>query len=201
MTEHQNLEWKETWRDEYLRWICGFDNAQGGTLIIGKSDRGGLVGVKEVKKLLEDLPNKVRDTFGIMVDVNRKREAGVDLVEIVVEPYPTPIRYKGEYHYRSGSTKQELNGAALDQFRLRRPQWHPTPVKTPVEMRVEPPFSVEISVEIAQAPGGYRSGDAGRTTQETAQETTQEPALEGGLLRDPTLGRPKDGGDVGARWY
>ena len=38
--EHQNIEWKQSWRDEYLKWICGFANAQGGTLVIGKKDRG-----------------------------------------------------------------------------------------------------------------------------------------------------------------
>ncbi len=28
--ETQNVEWKRSWRDEYLAWICGFANAQGG---------------------------------------------------------------------------------------------------------------------------------------------------------------------------
>jgi len=23
MKEHQRMEWKESWRDEYLKWICG----------------------------------------------------------------------------------------------------------------------------------------------------------------------------------
>jgi len=27
MREHQHIGWKETWRDEYLKWIGGFDNA------------------------------------------------------------------------------------------------------------------------------------------------------------------------------
>ena len=35
MKEHQQVEWKESWRDEYLRWICGFANAEGGVLVIG----------------------------------------------------------------------------------------------------------------------------------------------------------------------
>jgi len=35
MSENQNIEWKESWRDEYLKWICGFANANGGKLIIG----------------------------------------------------------------------------------------------------------------------------------------------------------------------
>jgi len=28
MPEQQNIEWKTSWRDEYLKWICGFANAQ-----------------------------------------------------------------------------------------------------------------------------------------------------------------------------
>jgi ATP-dependent DNA helicase RecG len=130
MSEHQNLEWKESWRDDYLRWICGFANAKGGTLLIGKNDRGTVVGVKQARKLLEEIPNKVRDTLGIMVDVNLKRSQGHELIEIVVTPYPYPISYKGEYHYRSGATKQELKGAALDQFLLRKQgrHWDGVPV-------------------------------------------------------------------------
>ena len=31
MSESQLIEYKESWRDEYLKWICGFANAQGGT--------------------------------------------------------------------------------------------------------------------------------------------------------------------------
>ena len=31
MSESQNIEYKESWRDEYLKWICGFANAQGWT--------------------------------------------------------------------------------------------------------------------------------------------------------------------------
>jgi len=28
MQEKQSIEWKESWHDEYLKWICGFANAQ-----------------------------------------------------------------------------------------------------------------------------------------------------------------------------
>lgn len=130
MSESQHVEWKESWRDEYLRWICGFANAEGGVLVIGRNDKGVAVGVPQAKKLLEDIPNKVRDILGIMVEVNVRREAGKDLLEIVVEPYPYPVSYKGEYHLRSGTTKQELKGAALDRFLLRKQgrHWDGVPV-------------------------------------------------------------------------
>jgi ATP-dependent DNA helicase RecG len=124
MKENQHIEWKESWRDDYLRWVCGFANADGGVLVIGRNDKGVAVGVKGAAKLLEDIPNKVRDLLGIMVDVNLVLEAGCELVEIHVAAYPNPVSYKGEYHYRSGSTKQELRGAALARFLLRKQGLH-----------------------------------------------------------------------------
>ena len=120
MNESQNVEWKRSWRDEYLKWICGFANAQGGVLEIGRNDRGEVVGVKNVLQLLEDIPNKVQALLGIVVEVNLKSEGGAEYLEVVVEPYPNPISYKGEFHYRSGSTKQVLRGAALSRFLLQK---------------------------------------------------------------------------------
>ena len=130
MKENQNIEWKESWRDEFLKWICGFANADGGVLVIGRDNQGQPVGVTNANKLLEDLPNKIRDALGIMADVNLVKKAGKELIEIHVEPYPYPISYKGEYHFRSGSTKQELKGAALDRFLLRKQgrTWDGVPV-------------------------------------------------------------------------
>jgi len=124
MKENQNIEWKSSWRDEYLKWICGFANAQGGVLEIGKNNRGKIVGVSNPEKLLEELPNKIRDILGIVPDVDLIREDGKDIIRITVEPYPYPVSYKGQYHYRSGSTKQELKGAALDHFLLRKTGKH-----------------------------------------------------------------------------
>lgn len=140
MTENQSIEWKESWRDEYLKWICGFANAGGGILVLGKNNKGDTVGVKDSRKLLEDIPNKTRDVLGILVDVNLRQEQGGDLIEIVVEPYPYPISYKGEYHYRSGSTKQELKGAALDRFLLRKQgrHWDGVPVPNVSQADLDP---------------------------------------------------------------
>lgn len=124
VNENQHTEWKQSWRDEYLKWICGFANADGGVLEIGRDDSGTVVGLTNALKLLEDIPNKIRDILGIVADVNLCSENGLDYLQIVVEPYPYPISYKGEYHYRSGSTKQELKGAALDKFLLKKQGLH-----------------------------------------------------------------------------
>jgi len=63
--ENQNIEYKESWRDEYLKWVCGFANANGGKIYIGKNDRGEVVGVKDYKKLMEDIPNKIHDIIRV----------------------------------------------------------------------------------------------------------------------------------------
>jgi ATP-dependent DNA helicase RecG len=130
MPESQNIEYKESWRDEYLKWICGFANAKGGTIYIGKDDNGNIVGIANAKKLMEDIPNKTKDVLGVIVDVNLHTTAQGDYLEIIVEDYPYPVNYKGQYHYRSGSTKQELKGAALDKFLLQKKgkKWDSVPV-------------------------------------------------------------------------
>ena len=120
LDETQSVEWKRAWRDEYLAWICGFANAQGGVLEIGRDDNGDVVGVRNVLSLLEDIPAKVRALLGIVVEVNLRTEGGREYIEIVVAPHTNPISYRGKFHYRSGSTKQVLEGAALTRFLLER---------------------------------------------------------------------------------
>ena len=120
MKECQNIEFKETWSDDYLKWICGFANAQGGKLYIGVDDSENIVGVKNAKKLLEDIPNKIVTILGIVAEVNLLKENTLDYIEIIVPPSSLPIAYRGTYHYRSGSTKQELRGTALQNFLLKK---------------------------------------------------------------------------------
>lgn len=120
MAESQNIEYKESWRDEYLKWVCGFANAQGGTIYIGIDDAGNVVGVNNVKKLLEDIPNKIQSGLGIVADVNKLTKNGKDYLEIKVKPSTFPISYHGEFHYRSGATKQQLTGIALSEFIMQK---------------------------------------------------------------------------------
>ena len=130
MKESQHTEFKRQWKDEQLKWICAFANADGGVLMIGYDDHGQPLGIDHVSKLLEEIPNKVRDVLGIVVQVNFVEHGVLETLHIQVPAYPYPVSYKGEYHYRSGSTKQELKGAALDRFLLRKQgiTWDGVPV-------------------------------------------------------------------------
>ena len=118
--ECQDVEFKRIWKNEYLKWICGFANAQGAVMYFGVDDDHEVVGLKDSKRLLEDIPNKVVTTMGIVVDVNLYEQEGLEYIEVLIEPSNIPINYKGKYYYRSGSTMQELRGPALQQFILKK---------------------------------------------------------------------------------
>jgi len=130
MPEQQNIEYKSSWHEEYLDWICGFANAQGGKIYIGKDNSGNVIGVADYIDLMEKIPNKIKNLLGITAEVNLLQEDGKHYIEIVVTPYSVPISLRGRYFYRSGSVKQELTGAALNEFLLERigKKWNSVPV-------------------------------------------------------------------------
>ena len=115
-SESQNIEYKRSWHDEYLKWVCGFANAKGGTIWIGIDDDKSVHGVAGAKKLMEDIPNKIKDTMGLVVSVSLLKKPKKDVLRIDVPESDFPVAYHGEYHFRSGSTKQQLTGFALTQF-------------------------------------------------------------------------------------
>ena len=55
MKENQNLDFKQIWKDEFLEYVSGFANSQGGSLLIGVDDKGNVVGGANAKKLMEDM--------------------------------------------------------------------------------------------------------------------------------------------------
>ena len=112
---------EESWHDDYLEWICGYANAYGGTLYIGKNDNGNVIGIsdKDRNKLLETIPNKITDTMGIVADVNLLYENNLQYIEIIVDKYPSLISYHGKYFYRSGSTMRTITGKELDKAILK----------------------------------------------------------------------------------
>ena len=63
--------------------------------------------------LLEEIPDKAQSLLAIAVDVNLKSESDREYIEVVVAPHRNPVSYRGEFHYRAGSTKQVLDGTAL----------------------------------------------------------------------------------------
>lgn len=120
MKESQHIEWKQNWRDEYLKWICAFANSQGGTLYIGKNDKGETVHLSRYERLLEDLPSKIKNALGIICAVNLHDDYGKKYIEVQVRSYSNAISYKGKFYKRTGSSTHELNGIILQEFLLQK---------------------------------------------------------------------------------
>ena len=120
MHEQQNIEFKSQWTDNILKTVCAFANTNGGTIYIGIDDNGNPVELKNIKKLMEDIPNKIKNTIGIVPKVNLVERDGKQLIEVNIESYKYPVSYKGAFYKRSGSTNTELAGTELTQFLLQK---------------------------------------------------------------------------------
>lgn len=93
MIENQHIEFKRSWKDEYLQYISGFANANGGTLYIGLNDDGTVCGIKDATKLLANLPNQIFQTMGILSEVNIHTENEKDYISVHVDAATQPISY------------------------------------------------------------------------------------------------------------
>ena len=118
--ETENMEFKEKWTDDSLKTICAFANTSGGELIIGVSDKGGIVGVKDIEKLIRDLPNKIRDKLKITPSISVEEKEGKEILHIKIFPSTIPVSYEGKFYIRSGSTTQELKDTELAYFLLEK---------------------------------------------------------------------------------
>ena len=98
-SESPNVERKSSWRDEHLECICEFAHGQGGVLEIGRNDCGEVVGVDDLLRLLEEIPNRVQSLLGIAVNIDLRSDCGREYLRIVVPSHPAPIRYRRGFPY------------------------------------------------------------------------------------------------------
>ena len=114
--ESQGIEFKRLWKDDFFRELCAFANCQGGTLYIGVEDDGTVCGVGNAEYLLENLPNKIRNTLGLVAEVCLHSQENKEYVTVYVQPQETAVSFESKYFVRSGSTTQELRGQELAVF-------------------------------------------------------------------------------------
>lgn len=120
MNENQGIEFKESWRDDYLKTLCAFANTDGGVMYIGMSDNGEPVGLKNTDYLLESIPNKIRHSLNIIPSVKAEHIKDIEVIKIEIPPSEVPISYKGKFYIRSGSTTQEVSGMELVKFLMKK---------------------------------------------------------------------------------
>lgn len=67
----------------------------GAVMYFGVNDDHEVIGLKQTKKLMEDIPNKIVNFMGLVVDVNLFEQDGLEYIEVVIEPSNVPISFKG----------------------------------------------------------------------------------------------------------
>ena len=118
--ESQTVEFKQIWKDDYLKTICAFANSDGGVLYVGVSDDGSIVGIDNIKSLIEILPNKINNRLGLLVDVLYQTIESKEIIKINIEKTYAPVSLNGKFYKRSGSNTIELNGSNLTNFLLKK---------------------------------------------------------------------------------
>lgn len=120
LMESQTVEYKRSWSTEHVRTLCAFANGSGGIMYVGVEDDGRAVGVKNIKGLLDDIPNTIWTRLRITADVQAVTVDGRNVIRIGVEPHRHPVLLNGQTFVRMGSSTFHLEGEALTRFILER---------------------------------------------------------------------------------
>jgi len=120
LNESQSIEYKQIWTEDCLKVVSAMANGKGGALFLGVDDQGAPVGLKNPKKMLENIPNIIKNKLGILPSVELIDEKKHYIIKITVHHSSIPISYNGKYYLRSGSTVQELNGKNLADFLIEK---------------------------------------------------------------------------------
>ena len=116
--ESQSLEFKESLklRDEIGETVSAFSNSDGGTVMVGVSDRGGIPGVDIGKNTMEELANYIRRNTDpqIFPSVKILEIGGKNVVMVEVEESAEkPVFFKNHAYKRVGKTNQMISSSEL----------------------------------------------------------------------------------------
>ena len=120
MREEQDIEFKKEWRNEHPKTVVSFANTEGGVMYIGIDDNGRAVTLSNIKKLLEDIPNTIRNKLQITPSVKIEEKDDREVIKITVNSSDFPVFLDGKINIRTGSTTQELKGSELTNFLLEK---------------------------------------------------------------------------------
>ena len=166
--ESQHTEWKESWRDDLLRWVSGFANAEGGRLEIGRNNKNDVY---------EDR---------LKIWNHAVLPEGWTLENLLADHASTPFNPDiANAFFRAGEI--ETWGRGIQRiFEACENAGTPAPIidYKPNDLWIEFPFSPEyLSTIQEQLPGKMSGNNPQKTTQKTTQKIIE-------ILREhPAVGR------------
>ena len=116
--ESQSLEFKESLKlkDEIGETVSAFSNSDGGIVVVGVSDSGGIPGVDIGKNTLEELANYIKRNTDAQVFPSVKTlevgEKNVVMIE-VVEGAEKSFFFKNHAYKRVGKTNQRISTSEI----------------------------------------------------------------------------------------
>jgi len=116
--ESQDLEFKESPRlkDEIGETVSAFSNSDGGTVVVGVSNSGGVSGVDIGANTLEELANYIKRNTDpqIFPSVKIREVDGKNIVMVAVEEsQEKPVFFKNHAYMRVGKTNQMISSSEL----------------------------------------------------------------------------------------
>ena len=110
--EGRTIEFKRTLTKKLGRELCAFANSDGGTLLIGVSDRGRIVGVANHDRAKSRVGSIARAAEpAIVVEVDTIGE----VLRVTVPPQPgKPYSFGGRFFRRDGATRQQMSRAEIE---------------------------------------------------------------------------------------
>lgn len=116
--EKQTVEWKREWKDEFLKEIAGFANADGGIILIGVDDNGKPIGVNDPKSTMKKISDTVANKLALYPSIQIDEENNV--ISITVGKSEIPVDLNGRFYIRSGNTVHEAKGREYDRIVSKR---------------------------------------------------------------------------------
>ena len=69
LLESQTVEFKQIWKDEYLKLFVPLQIVKVVFYILVLNDDAEILGVENIEELIELLPNKINNRLGLVVDI------------------------------------------------------------------------------------------------------------------------------------
>ena len=110
--EGATVEFKRSLSKELGRELCAFANANGGTILIGVSDAGEVVGVSDHNRLKSRVQSMARSADpAIVVEI----ESAEEILRVVVPAQKRkPYSFGGRFFMREGASSQQMSNAEVE---------------------------------------------------------------------------------------
>jgi ATP-dependent DNA helicase RecG len=120
LQEGERVEFKQQWTDQALEDLAAFANTRGGTLFVGVSDDGEIVGVEDPEAEIQRIANTAVSRLGLTPSITQRTMDGREVIEVQVEPARGLVVHNGRYRTRVGSTNRDLPQEQLARVMLDR---------------------------------------------------------------------------------